>query len=30
MTQTSTAAPAALSEPTRLVSASWIALFATA
>jgi MFS family permease len=30
MTQDTTAAPAALSEPTRLVSASWIALFATA
>jgi MFS family permease len=30
MTQNTTAAPAALSEPTRLVSASWIALFATA
>lgn len=30
MTQTTTAAPAALSEPTRLVSASWIAFFATA
>ncbi len=30
MTQNTTTAPAALSEPTRLVSASWIALFATA
>jgi MFS family permease len=30
MTQNTTAAPAALSEPTRLVSAGWIALFATA
>ena len=30
MTLNTSAAPAALSEPTRLVSASWIALFATA
>ncbi|MEO9104206.1 MAG: MFS transporter [Terrimesophilobacter sp.] len=30
MTYSPTAAPAALSEPTRLISASWIALFATA
>jgi MFS family permease len=30
MTQNTTAAPAALTEPTRLVSAGWIALFATA
>lgn len=30
MTQQTTAAPAAFTEPTRLVSAGWIALFATA
>jgi len=30
MTQNTSAAPAALTEPTRLVSAGWIALFATA
>ncbi|MBX3091653.1 MAG: MFS transporter [Cryobacterium sp.] len=30
MTQQTSAAPAALTEPTRLVSAGWIALFATA